>query len=157
MKRSNWVHLQHGCVWISVIAGALGVATAAGYRIADTPDPRWGWPLQFLLLLLGAGCGIAAAMRGIEADRERWQVLQEELLTSGEREYAHKNAERQRRIASTIFLLAPVAIGFWLANHMNTGEPNFLSDSLVVTPLLGFLIGGLIGRRIEDREGKPQF
>jgi len=157
VKGSKWARLQHACLWIAALAGALGVATAAGFRVGAVPDPRWSWLLHALLLLLGTAGGIAAMMRGIEADRERFQVLQEQLLTPGERDYAHKRAERQRRGAGTIFLLAPVTVGYWLASHLSSGEPNFLSDSLVVTPLLGFIVGIFVGRWIEDRGGRPEF
>ncbi len=151
---STWVRLQHGCVGVTAIAVLLAIASAAGYRLGAVPDPRWAWPLQLLLLLLGVGGGLAASMRGIEIERQRWQILQEELLTTGEREYAHKNAERQRRRATTIFMLAPVTLGVWFANHLRTEEPSLLIGSLLITPLFGFLIGSFLGRRLEDKEAQ---
>ena len=53
--------------------------------------------------------------RAREIDRERWEVVDDPLLTSGEREYAHKEAERERRWAGTVFLTAPVALAYWTA------------------------------------------
>ena len=55
------------------------------------------------------------------------------------------------------WVLAPVALGFFLANHFDQEGVNLLTDSLIVTPLFSFWIGFFLGRRIEDRQPKPDF
>lgn len=149
--------IQRAALAVALVAALLGILTATGCRVSEPPDPGWAWLFHALLAALGIGAGIATTLRGIEVDRERWDVLSEELLTKGEREYAHKHAERQHRTASTIFLLAPVALGFFLANYFHQEGTHLLTDSLTVTPLFTFCIGYFAGRRLEDRQKRPDF
>lgn len=117
-----------------------------------TPAAAWGW--HPALLLLGALGGAAAAVRGRQIDRRRWELLDEPLLTDGERKLAHKEAERQRRVAATVFLLAPVFLGYWMAYQLageEGGSP--LTYLLIAPPMLGFVAGLLVtGRALGPEE-----
>ena len=70
-------------------------------------------------------------------------------LTSGERDWAHKNAERKRRGAGTAFLAAPLALGYWLA-HQIEGR-GLAADLLAATAVLGAVAGLILARYLEPR------
>ncbi len=96
-------------------------------------------------------CYLALA-RGEEIDRERWRVVDDPDLTSGEREYAHRRAERLRRWANTSYVAAPLMLGYWMAYQV-TGEGRRLAAQLLpATALVGSVLGG-VAVRLAARRG----
>lgn len=142
--------LERVSLGVAVVCGLLTLASAAGCPTFEVEEPAWAWPLHALLLAVGAGAGVATMLRGVEIDRKRWEIVEDPLLTSGERQYAHKEAERQRRAAGTLLLLGPVVLGYWLAYQFRSAQVHvLLTDLLGVTPLFAFLAGLVYGRRYE--------
>jgi hypothetical protein len=128
---------------VALAGCALGFLTSVGCRVVSGGDPGWASFLHPLLLVVGALAGAAAVGRGREIDRRRWQTVDDPQLTTGEREWAHKEAERQRRAAGTVFLVGPLALGYWLAYQIQPGERTLVASTLSLTPLLGFFAGVL--------------
>ncbi len=141
---------QHGAVVVAVIGGVLGLATAGGCSAMPAGPSGLAGLIHGLLFVLGAGGGILAALRIDEVEEARWSAAKDPLATKGEREYAHREAESQRRVASTAFLLAPIGVGYWLAYVFETEEQFSLSDLFLVTPLLGFFLALLITSRLSS-------
>lgn len=138
--------------WVAVVSATMGFLTSAGCRMLPEVSDSWVGPLHGILLVLGAVAGYLAVGRGREIDRVRWQVAEDPALTSGERDYAHKYAERERRTAVTSFLAAPLMLGYWLAYQV-VGEGQDLGAQLLpVTALLGSVIGWM-GARLR---GSPE-
>jgi hypothetical protein len=141
---------------IAAVAGlVLGFLASVGLR----PFPLLGrggfWIVAVLLAEAGAGGGVATVVRAGEIDRRRWELVEDPLMTSGEREYAHKEAERQRRWAGTVFFTAPVALAYWaayqLAPEAALGAPPLLAGF----PLAGYL-AGLVAAHLAQRRGRPE-
>lgn len=103
-----------------------------------------------LLAAAGVAAGRAAVRRGREIDDARWAVVDEPLATAGEREHAHKEAESERRVSATVFLGAPVFVGYWWLYQFGAGGPG--AWALPVSGLLGYLAGYLF----ENRRGGPE-
>lgn len=144
--------LEKASLTAAIVCGLFGLASSGGCRVVPEADPGWAWLGHAVLLLLGAGAGVATILRGVEIDRRRWEILADPLLTKGERDYAHKEAERQRRLAGTFFLLAPLFLGYWMSYQVHGGEGGRLVANLLgVTPLLSFFVGLLVGKRFEPR------
>jgi hypothetical protein len=142
---------QKVAFWIAVICAALGFVTSAGCGpIPDLPGGLARW-LHPILLALGVAAGLAASARNDEIDRTRWQVVEDPMLTSDERDYAHKYAERERRWASTAFLTAPLMLGYWMAYQLEGGgrrlEAQLLPLTAVIGAVLGYLVASLRARR----------
>lgn len=135
---------------VAIVCGLLTLISAGGCPTFQVREPGWAWPLHLLLLAISAGAGVATMRRGVEIDRKRWEIVEDPRITSGEREYAHKEAERQRRWTGTVFALGPLLLGYWVAYQFRSSEVNvLLTDLLGVTPLAGFLAGLIYGRRFE--------
>ena len=141
------VRLQRVSFWVAVVSATLGFLTSAGCRmLPEIPSVMVGW-LHGLLLALGLVAGWLAVGRSREIDRERWRIAEDPDLTSGERDYAHKYAERERRSAATSFLAAPLMIGYWLAYQV-VGEGELLAAQMLpVSALVGSVLGWIVGRR----------
>jgi hypothetical protein len=143
---SRLERLQRVSFWVAVVSAGAGFLTSAGCTGLPplaTFHLRWLHPF---LLVLGAVCGWLSVARGEAIDRERWQIAEDPSLTSGERDYAHRHAERQRRVASTSFLAAPLMLGYWLAYQVE-GEGKLLAAQLLpVTAITGAVLALLIGR-----------
>jgi hypothetical protein len=144
-------------------AGLLfGFLASIGLRILPTLGPAGFWIAALVLTLAGAGGGLATVARGEAIDRNRWRVVDDPLLTSGEREYAHKEAERERRWAGTVFLTAPVALAYWTAYQMapqvastaGTGSRLGNTPLLALLPLAGYL-AGLVVAHVRRRKSAP--
>jgi hypothetical protein len=82
---------------------------------------------------------LVAVSRHRQIDQRRWEILADSALTKGERDYAHREAERQRRVAATAFGAAPVGLGYWMAYQMEAA--GFTVFLLPASPLLGFALG----------------
>jgi hypothetical protein len=139
--------IQKACLPAAGLFLLLWLCTAAGCQPLPEGDPGWAWWLLLPLLVAGVAGGLATARRSLEIDRQRWEIVEDPLLTSGEREWAHKEAERQIRWAGTVFLLAPLTLGVWLADHFSGDSTPFSAILLALSPLLGFFLGLLSGRR----------
>ncbi len=150
MQGSRLERGERICFRVAVACAALGFLTSAG--CSPLPSLTAGavpW-LHPLLLLAGAAAGLASSHRGVEIDRRRWELLEEPLLTDGERQLAHKEAERQRRWASLAYLGAPLMLGYWLAYQVE-GEGRALAAALLpVTAVLGS-VAGLAWARLRER------
>lgn len=135
---------QKVAFWIAVATATLGFVTSAGCGpMPELPGGLARW-LHPVLLAVGIVAGLAAAARNDEIDRTRWQVVEDPMLTSDERDYAHRHAERERRWASTAFLAAPLMLGYWMAYQIE-GEGRRLDAQLLpLTAVVGCVIGYLV-------------
>ncbi|HEX2162420.1 MAG TPA: hypothetical protein VHM02_00585 [Thermoanaerobaculia bacterium] len=135
---------------VAIAGGVLGFLASLGFFFVPLLPPWALWLAHPLVVVAGLVAGRSAVERGREADRARWEVADEPLATAAEREHAHKEAERERRIAGTVFLAAPVFLGYWGLYQFGAGGPG--SWALPVSGLLGFLAG----YGIESRRGGPE-
>jgi hypothetical protein len=132
--------------------GVIGLMTATGCPVLAPGDPGAAAWLHPLVMVVGAVAGFCFSLRARQIDAERWRVVDDSTITRGEREYAHREAEREKKSAGIVFLMAPLTFGFWLASHLR-GERVSAADLLSVTPLLGFLLGMGVARLA--LRGKP--
>lgn len=152
--------MQRAAFWVAVIAAGLGLMASSG--CSPIPDLPVGsvWLLHPLLLLVGVLAGVASVRRADALDRERWRVAEDPTVTSGEREYAHKHAERERRGAGVSFAGCPLMLGYWLAYQSGGNEGRLESHLLPVTGLAGFAVGvgveKLLGSGRAGREGSRE-
>ncbi len=145
--------LQRAAKWIAIAAGLLGLTSAIG--VGRLPEVLLRVEIWMVFLLgLGLLGGRLTVLRSQEIEKERWRVLAGEGLTSGEREYAHRHAEQERRGAATAFLLAPTLLGVWLSYQTRIEGRLSAADLLPVIPMLAFLLGLWIFRQPE--EGPPE-
>lgn len=144
--------LQTAATVLAICGFVLGFFAGIGLRLLPALDPQWIWWLALPLFALGVGGGLVTVLRGREIDRIRWQTVEDPLLTSGEREWAHKHAERERRWAGTVLFGAPIGLTYWLANQI-TSDPTSGTGAgltlglMAVWPLLGFPAGLFLGLR----------
>ena len=146
--------LQSATAVVGVVALGAGFLASIGLRLLPVLPAAAFWPLSVVLALLGAAGGVATVLRGEAIDRNRWEVVEDPLLTSSEREYAHKEAERQRRWAGTVFFAAPVALAYWAAYQLPADSGLGASPLLAVFPLVGYL-AGLLGTYQWGRRRSP--
>jgi len=144
---------QKVAFWIAVFCAALGFVTSAGCGpIPELPGGFALW-LHPVLLAMGIVAGLASAARNDEIDRKRWQVVEDPMLTSDERDYAHSYAERERRWASTAFLSAPLMLGYWMAYQLEGEGRRLEAQLLPLTAVVGSVIGYVVARmRAPGRE-----
>jgi len=147
--------LQSVSVVVAVVCGVLALATATGCPAFPPGDPSAARWLHPLVILLGLGAGALASRRSRAIDDERWRVVDDSSLTSGEREYAHREAESGKRAATVQFLVAPIAVGLLLAYQFKDPDGFSAAELLTLTPLVGFALGLLVGSRGGRRGGPP--
>ena len=95
-RESGNRRLQRLAKWIAIVAGLLGVLGSVGVGHLPTGLLRLEiWAV--LLAAMGVAGGRFTVLRAGEIEAERWRVLEDEQLTSGEKEYAHRHAEQERR------------------------------------------------------------
>lgn len=152
---SHLERLQQAAIAVATVSAVLGFASSGGCHVLPAAAPSLVGPLHALLLALGIGAGWLTFSRAQQVERHRWRTVQDPLATQGEKEYAHKEAESQRRFAGTAYLLAPMGLAFWLANHFDLRGQFTLSDLFLVTPLVGFLVGFLVAYRLKPSETPP--
>ena len=141
--------LQRTCFWLAIVTAGLGLTSASGCSAVEQLEPDLVWVVHPVLVALGTAAGIASLRRGAEIDRERWRIAEDPTVTSGEREYAHKNAERERRLAGIAFAGAPLMLGYWLAYQIESPADSIRAQLLPVSGIVGFVIGVLIGKWVE--------
>ncbi len=132
--------------WGAVLCGVLGFAASLGHGPLPTVPASWSWPLHLVILLLGGGAAWIAARRQVELDRERFAFADDPQATKGERELAHKEAERAIRLAHTALLALPLALAYWLAYEFAPDATPW-ARALPATALIGFAAGSLVSRR----------
>jgi len=132
--------------WVAGVSAALGFLTSAGCAVLPSAPIGLVGFLHPLLLLVGFCCGLFTVQRGREIDEERWKVVEDPQLTSGEREWAHKNAERRRRFAATAFIAAPIMLGYWMAYQVEGEGRDLGAQLLPATGFVGSVIGLLLSR-----------
>lgn len=126
----------------AAVAGlVLGFFASIGLRLFPVLSPAGFWVAAALLLAVGAVGGLATVARGREIDRRRWELVEDPLITSGEREYAHKEAERERRWAGMVFFTAPIALAYWAAYQLSADAALGAPPLLALVPLAGYLAG----------------
>ncbi|MEM9292075.1 MAG: hypothetical protein AAGD01_10380 [Acidobacteriota bacterium] len=141
--------LQDGAAAVAAVSVLLSLLASAGFGPLGSFGNVGAAVAHIVLFFLGFACGLLARWRIDEIEAARWRHVEDELATQGEREYAHKEAERQRRTAGTLFLLAPTCLAFWLAQEAHLpGKGIRLSDLLLVTPLVGFFLTFLVAHRL---------
>lgn len=143
---------QKVAFWIALVCLTLGFLTSAGCRMLPALPTASVWALHPVLLVLGTVAGLLASRRNEEIDRQRWQVAEDPSLTSGERDYAHRYAERQRRWASTSFIAAPLMVGYWLAYQVEGAGRLLAAQLLPATALLGAVIGFLVSHLASGKQ-----
>lgn len=136
--------LQRLSAWVSAAAALLGLMASVEVRLLPLAPAELAWLLHPLLFALGAGGAVAGALRGREIDRWRWEMVDAPGVTAGEREEAHKEAERQRRRAGTLFLAGPVFLGYWGVYQVAGGLATWL---LPAAALAGYAVGFLVAQR----------
>lgn len=132
--------------WIAVVCAGLGFMTSAGCRMLPDIPGSWTAALHGMLVVAGAIAGWLAVGRGREIDRERWRIAEDPTLTSGERDYAHKYAERERRSAATSLLAAPLMLGYWLAYQVAGEGEELAAQLLPVSAVVGSICGWIAAR-----------
>ena len=143
--------LQRLAFRVAVVAAVLGLATASGCAPGlELPRSAVG-VLHPLLLLLGGLAGWAASRRMGEIDGERWRIARDPDLTSGERQYAHREAEARRRRAAAALLGAPLLIGYCASGQIEASRESLSAQLLGVTALAGGIVGLIVSRRLEGR------
>ena len=145
MKR--WEGLQRLFVIVAVVCGLLGLATSTGCHTLPELPEGLAWILHPLLFLAGGLAGAFTSLRHREVEEERRRALQDPLATRGEQDHAHREAERQRRFAGTAFLLGPLGFAYWMAYVFEVRGAVTAADFFLVSPVLGFLPGLLLGRK----------
>lgn len=132
--------LQSVAFAVLIASAVLGLGASTGF----TPLPQGASGLapflHPLVAALGAAAGFLAVRRAREIDRVRWQYAEDETLTPGERRLAHREADREMRVAGSTFLLAAIAVGGWLAYQLKDPERFTAAELLIVTPALGFAL-----------------
>jgi hypothetical protein len=146
--------LQRASLWIAAAAALLALVAAAGRGPLPDRGGAWVWGLHPLVLALGAAAGALTTARHRQIDRERWERVQDSALTKGERQWAHQEAEAQRKRAAASFLASPVLLAGWFASHLRQVEPSLSGELLPITALAGYGLG-LLGSYWRARRGEP--
>lgn len=140
---------------VAAVAGlVLGFLASLGLRLLPVLSMAGFWAAAVLLVAAGAGGGLATVARGREIDRRRWELVEDPLMTSGEREYAHKEAERERRWAGIVFFTAPIALAYWAAYQLSADAALGAPPLLALVPLVGYL-AGLLAAHWRYRQRSP--
>ena len=143
---SRLFRFQKVSFWVGVVCAGLGLVTSSGCSPFPTFSEQTLWFLHPTLFLLGCICGYLSVLRVKEIDRDRWTIAEDPSLTSGEREYAHKYAERERRWAAAAFGAAPLMVGYWWAYQVSLGNDRLTAHLLPVTGIVGFAVGLVVGK-----------
>lgn len=141
---------------VAGVAFVLGFLASIDVLLFPRGPESAAWLLHPLLLVLGAAAGGTTAVRGRQIDKKRWELVEDPLLTDGERELAHREAERERRWAGTVFFVVPIFLGYWMAYQFRgTGGGTPATSLLIGTPMVGFLLGLFLTQRALGPEERP--
>ncbi|HVS16227.1 MAG TPA: hypothetical protein VMV46_20100 [Thermoanaerobaculia bacterium] len=148
---------QRAAVWVLLVFAAGTLLAGAGL-VGIPRGPAWiAWLLHPVLLAVGFACGGSTVRRAREIEAERWRLVEDATLTRGERLYAHREAERETRIAGSIFLVAAISMGAFAAYVLRVPERIGVADLLILAPLFGFLAGlWVVSRRQPASPGPGQ-
>jgi hypothetical protein len=139
--------LQTAAAGVGIASAVLGFLASVGQRLFPAGDPAYIGIVHLLLAALGAACGVAATLRNVEIERQRWEYAEDPLATKVQREYAHKETEVERRLAGVSFLGCPVLLGYWMAYQFAV-EPYPLTVALVpVTTLAATALGYFVSQK----------
>ncbi|MEE2777895.1 MAG: hypothetical protein VYE73_14160 [Acidobacteriota bacterium] len=147
--------LQSVAFGVAVVCAVLGLFTSTGCPVLPEGDTVLVVPLHLLVILVGAAAGLAIPFRARRIDEERWRLVQDPDLTSGERQYAHKEADGQKKSVGIVFVMAPLTLGFWMASHFRNPATITAADFLTVTPLAGFAAGLGLGWWLTKHKAPP--
>ena len=131
---------------LAILFLVLGFLASLGHGPLPPLPAALVLPLHAALAGLGALAGIVAGRRQVEIDARRFEYAQDPHATKGERELAHKEAERAIRSAHTALIGAPLALGYWLAYEFAAGAPPW-ARALSASALVGYALALLLGRR----------
>ena len=148
--------LQSVSVAIGILCAVLALSASTGHPLVARSDPEHAGIVHPFVILVGAIGGFLTRRRMQEIDRRLWQVVDDSSLTSGEREYAHREAASEKKTAAVTFLVAPLSLGLWLAYQFK-GEEFGAAELLTISPLAGFLVGlgaAALWRREDDSRPK---
>lgn len=135
---------------VAIAAALVGFLASLGLLFVPIL-PAWAlWLAHPLVAVAGVLAGRGAVRRSRQADQARWEIADEPLATAAEREHAHKDAEHERRVAGTVFLAAPVFLGYWGLYQFGAGGPG--AWALPVAGVIGFLAG----YAFENRRAAPE-
>lgn len=140
--------LQRVSIGVALGSFLLGFLASIDVLLIPRGPAALAWALHPLLFLAGLAAGVSTSLRGRQIDQRRWELLSEPLLTEGERESAHQDAEQQRKWAGIWLISAPTLVGYWMAYQL--GDPavvNPLTLTLAGTPLLGAALGLVLADR----------
>ncbi len=141
---------------VAAVGGLLlGFLASLGVHVLPLLDRTGLWVSAVALLAGGLFGGAATVLRAREIDRRRWAAVEDPQVTSGEREYAHKEAERERRWAGTIFFTSPIALSYWAAYQLGADAGLAAPPVLAVVPLGGYL-AGLLAATARLRSERPR-
>ena len=143
--------LQRVCWWIAGACALLALLTSLGRGLFPTLGPAWVVPGHLFVLALGVAFGWVAQVRQREIDTRRWEILADDDLTQGEREYAHKDAESTITRAFGAFLLAPLFVAGWLTYQIQDPDAPLATDVIALSAFLGYGIGLVVGWWVERR------
>jgi len=133
---------------LSAAGALLGFLASIGVHWLPPWPTGALWGVLPGLALLGVAGGWVTRWRLVGIDLRRWRIVADDLLTSGEREYAHHEAERQRRVSATALLAGPLAIGYWSAYQFIAADEHLLIQLLPLVPMVGCVAGWFAGRGI---------
>ena len=145
--------VQNVALIFAIVCGALGLATSTGCPVLPESGGDPVAPLHGLVILVGSLAGVIVTYRTRRIDEERWRAVADPVLTKGEREYAHGEAEREKKTAGIVFVMGPLTLGFWMAYHFGQEEAITAADFLTVTPLAGFGVGLAVGSWLNRGRG----
>lgn len=147
---------QRASLWIAGVAALLALFAGGGVTPVPAISGAWVWGFHPLVIALGAWAGALTVVRNRDIERHRWELVQDPMLTRGEREWAHKEAEAERKRSAASFLASPLLIAGWLAYSLQEGAAPLASDLMPASALVGFGLGlGLAHLRGPGEEGAP--
>lgn len=147
---TRWELAERIAWWVAAAGGLAGFASSLGKAPLAPLPLALVWPSHLAAFAVGLAGAWLAQRRQAEVEARRWAALEEPGMTSGEREWAHKEAERAGRMALLAFILAPLLLGYWLAYQFPAGAGP-VARALAASPLLGTAAGLLLFRDRERR------